>query len=366
MNNIIYKIIIIFLLSSSFIGTVEAFERSEQWLQKPNDVFGIGAATVDTYYKISDEEFKKLFGIPYNIKKGEMVGIDKKTFKKLSSLKEKVKVIPSDSAFNVIKNMASFGAKVSYSAAVNDDEYGRKFVASLRKDGVMGYMEPKKFSSDTSRSLVFITPDGERTIMTQSGAHEDITQLDINYHDIKDFKVVFVEAAIWDKSGKLSKTALRSYKIAEKVGSLRVFSLHDVYFIKKHSAEFQNLLQYTDIVFGNDGEAKALFGVDTMSEVIKSFQTTNLTAVITQASEGAILITPNEVIKVQRAPINDEEVIDTSGAGDAFAAGFLYGFISNLSLAECGKLASLSAREVLRNVGPTPKKPFKELLEEKI
>lgn len=341
-----------------------SFERTEQWLQKPFDVFGVGAATVDAYYRITDEEFKKMLGVPYNMKKGEMIGIDEGTFEEFSKIKKQVTVVPSDSASNVMINLALFGAKVSYTAAVNNDEYGKKFVESLKEAGVMGYMEPKDFSIGTSRSLIFVTPDGERSIMTQTGAHEDISQLDINYHDIKDFKVVFVEAAIWDKLGKLSKAVLRSYKIAEKVGSLRVFSLHDVYFINKHRGEFQELLKYTDLVFGNENEAKALFNVKSVDEIISNFKKTGKIAVITLGSEGAIIITPQDTIKIKRAPINDNEIVDTSGAGDAFAAGFLYGFTTGRSLEECGNLAALSAREVLKTVGPTPKKPFKELLEE--
>jgi len=355
-------ILAVIFLNLPECALAQTAEKEERWaVQKPYDVFGIGAATVDSYFKVSDDEFKKILGIPFGLKRGEMIDVDRSTFDELLEKKQPLAVLPSDSAANIVTNLALFGAKVSYNAIVNDDKFGREFIASLEKAGVMNYIKPKYFAGGTSRGLVYITPDGERTIITYSGAHEDMSQLDIKYHVIKDFKVVFVEAAIWDKSGKLSKTALRSYNIAEKVGTVRAFSLHDVYFINKHRSEFQELLKYTDIVFGNEFEARALFNTHDLKEVIAKFQKSVKIAVITQASKGALVVTPEKVIKISRAPIKSIEAVDTSGAGDAFAAGFLFGYVSGHSLEECGRLASFSAREVLKSVGPQPDRSFKEV-----
>lgn len=332
--------------------------------EKPYDVFGIGAATFDSYYMIGDEEFRRMLGIPFSVQRGEMLGIDRQTFDELYKKMDPVVELPSDSAANAVTNLALFGAKVSYNAIVSDDEYGKKFINTLKKAGVINQVKYRHTKNGTSRSLIYITPDGERTILTHIGAHEDMSQEDINYHDIRDFKVVFVEAAIWDKSGKLSKAALRAFKIAQKVGAKRAFSLHDVYFINKHRSEFQEFLKHTDIVFGNEYEARALYNTNDLNLVIKKLQKAVDIAVITQASKGALIITPERVIKINRADVSEGDVKDTSGAGDAFAAGFLYGYISDYSLEKCGEIAAQAAREVIKNIGPQPERPFKEVLKD--
>lgn len=346
----IKKLLLAFLL---YLNITSCFALdSDSWKSKKFDVFGVGLSTVNTAYKISDEEFKRLLGIPYGLEKGQMINIDLTTLKYLESKLESLSTYPGGSAANIIANLASFGAITSYNSIVSDDNFGRLFVQSMYDSGVISCSAPKYGHGDTSRGLLFITPDGERTILSYSGITEDMNQLDVRYHEVKDYKVVLVEAGIWDKGGGRSKTALRAFNSAEKVGAKKAFSLHDVLFINKHKDDLLQLLENVDIVFGNEKEAKALFSTNKFEDVINGFHKLNIEiAVITMGAKGAVIITQNDLIKIPPADIAKNEIIDKSGSGDGFAAGFLYGYTHGMTLKEAGMLGAKASRVILTQIG---------------
>jgi sugar/nucleoside kinase (ribokinase family) len=336
------------------VNSLFAFAEEDLWASKKYDVFAVGLSTVHKVYLISDEDFKRLLAIPYNLEKGQMISIDKKTLGLLENKLTSISKYPSGSTTNIVNNLASFGAKVSYNTLVSDDESGRNFVEYIKDQGVMYVTPPKKDTNETSSSLIFITPDKERTILTYSAIADEMSQLEVKFHEIKDHKVILLEAGIWDKDGERSRAALRAVNTATKVASKKAFSMQDVYFIKKHREEILNFIGNFDLILGNDHEAKALFATDSIDEIINGFRKLNVeAAVVTFGSKGALIITKNDVMKIPPPDVKKEEIVDKTGAGDAFAAGFLYGYTHGMSLKDSGMLGSKAAGKVITQLGGT-------------
>jgi sugar/nucleoside kinase (ribokinase family) len=351
------SLIIIALLNTSFALA----EYSKPNNNKKFDVFGVGTATIDIITKVSEEDFKRFLSIPYNVKKGEMIYIDEKTVNDLQSKMKNSEVIAGDSAANVMVDIASLGGKSAFNTIVADDELGLMFNKSLEDFGVVAVNQPKTDNFQTARNLIFVTPDGERTMLTYSGIAEEFNQTDIKYHQIKDYKIVYIEGGIWDNEGKKTKATLRTFNTAKKVGAQKAFALHDTLYVNKYREQFLELIKTVDLVFCNEKEALALFKTKDIDDAIKQFQALDKITIMTASAKGAYIISKNEVIHVP-TKVTQEKVVDTTGSGDAFTAGFIYGYINGKSLKEAGDIGANAAAYIIQQIGARPKGKLSDIL----
>ncbi len=328
---------------------------------KKYDVFGVGTATIDVITKVSEDDFKRYLSVPYNIKKGEMIYIDEKTVNELQSKMKNSEIMAGDSAANVMVDIASLGGKSAFNTIVADDELGLLFNKSLEDFGVLALNQPKTDNFRTARNLIFVTPDGERTMLTYNGIAEEFGQTDVKYHHIKDYKMVYVEGGIWDNDGKKAKATLRTFNTAKRVGALRAFALHDSLYVNKYREQFLDLIKNVDLIFCNEKEAFALFKTKDIESSVQKFKELGKTTIMTASSKGAYIINKDEVIHIP-ALVSQDKVIDTTGSGDAFTAGFIYGYLKGKTLQESGEIGAKAAAYIIQQLGARPKGKLADIL----
>ncbi len=357
MQKLLLHFLLLFLLSiqSSFADN-PTLNSSKKF-----DVFGVGTATIDVITRISEEDFKRYLAVPYNIKKGEMIYIDEKTVNELQSKMKNSEIMAGDSAANVMVDISSLGGKSAFNTIVADDELGLLFNKSLEDFGVVAVNQPKTDNFQTARNLIFVTPDGERTMLTYSGIAEEFGQTDIKYHQIKDYKMVYVEGGIWDNDGKKSKATLRTFNTAQRVGAQKAFALHDTLYVNKYREQFLELIKNSDLVFCNEKEAFALFKTKDIDDAISKFKKLGKITIMTASAKGAYIINKDEVIHIP-ALVPQEKVVDTTGSGDAFTAGFIYGYLKGKTLQECGEIGAKAAAYVIQQLGARPKGKLSDIL----
>ncbi len=352
---------LILILSLIFNLNLALAIQSNLDTNKKFDVFGIGTATIDVITRVSEEDFKRFLSVPYNVKKGEMIYIDEKTVNDLQSKMKNSEIIAGDSAANVMVDLSSLGGKSAFNTIVADDDLGVMFNKSLEDFGVVAINQPKTDNFRTARNLIFVTPDGERTMLTYSGIAEEFGQTDIKYHQIKDYKIVYIEGGIWDNDGKKTKATLRAFNTAKRVGAQRAFALHDALYVNKYREQFLDLVKNVDLVFCNEKEAFALFKISSIDGAIKKFQELNKVVIMTASANGAYIIRGEKVIHVP-TKVSQEKVVDTTGAGDAFTAGFLYGYVGGKTLEESGEIGAKAAAYIIQQIGARPKGKLSEIL----
>lgn len=320
------------------------------------DLIVVGAASVDIIAFMEEEDFRKKLILPYNIKKGSMADVDKHIIEELEGTVKNAVMMPGGEAVNIVANMASLGGQVGLSSIVNDDTSGKFINHHLNLLGIINMCSIKKSEQGTDKNLIFVTPDAERTILSYRGVSMSLDQLDIHYQEIKDFKVLFVEGRLWDGyNNHSSKAVMRLFNVAEKVGVKKAFSLSDETFVSKYRDDFLKLLPRIDIIFSNEQEAFALFGSNDLETVITQYQNTVPIAVIARGDKGALIITKNKVYNIRPPKVSKDKIVDTTGAGHGFAAGFLYGYIQGFPIDECAEIAKETAARVLQQLGAWPK-----------
>lgn len=212
---------------------------------------------------------------------------------------------------------------------------------------------------ETARSFIFVTPDAQRSMNTFLGASVEFSELDVREDIIADSAIVYLEGYLFDKPQ--AKAAYRKAStLAHKAGRRVSLTLSDVFCVKRHKAEFLDLVKNdTDILFANDDEIKELFGTTDLDAAIAAVRGQCDIVAITCGAEGSIVVTADQTLRIAPAPV--EKVVDTTGAGDQYAAGFLYGLSQNYDLVKCGALGSLAASEVISHLGPRPEANLSEL-----
>jgi len=348
-----------FIILIAFVNCAQA--QLPEISNKKYDVFGIGTATIDIISQISEEDFKRLLSIPYNISKGEMKYVDENTVNTLQARMKNSKVMPGDSAANVMVALASLGGKTAFNTIVADDSLGVMFNKSLEETSVHPVNKPKTDNFKTARNLIFVTPDGERTMLTYSGIAEQFSQVDIKYHKIKDYKLVYIEGGIWDNEGRKSKATRRALNSAKRVGTLKAFALHDSFFVKKYRDQFLDIVQDVDFIFCNEGEGKALFDVKDFESAITEFKKLSAITVMTASEKGAYIINGEQVIHVPSKVVK-KDILDTTGAGDGFTAGFLYGYINGKDLRASGELGAEVASFIIEQIGARPRVKLSDVI----
>lgn len=268
--------------------------------------------------------------------------------------------ISGGSASNTMAGVASFGGRAAFIGKVRDDELGTAFRQDIRKVGVAFDVPPAPDGPPTGRSMIIVTPDAERTMNTSLGAATTLYPEDINTDDVKASAVLYCEGYIWDVP--VTKDAIRvAIAAAKEAGRLVSFTLSDGFCVERHLDEWHQLLDGSiDVLFGNTDELAILAGTDDLDAGVEAIRGRAQLIVITRGAEGSIIITPDETVHVPAEPV--AAVVDTTGAGDLFAAGFLYGLTQGNELAECGRLGSVAAAEVISHVGARPQVALSSLI----
>ncbi|HEX4860872.1 MAG TPA: adenosine kinase [Rhizomicrobium sp.] len=322
-------------------------------MSRKYDVTGFGSAIVDVLAAVEDG-----FLLTHNIAKGVMTLIDEHRARELYGAFSGPREVAGGSCANTMAGLASLGASGNFAGRVKRDRLGTAFEASMRDTGVVYTTAPADAGPSTACCLIAVTPDGERSMNTYLGAAREFGIADVKDDDIADSQAIYIEGYLWD--APLAKEAsLKAIKTAKSCGTKVAFTLSDPFLMGRYRDEFLALLPDLDILFANEEEAKALFAVAAFDDVLQALRARNLIAAMTRSEKGCVIARGSEVHVVDAAPV--ARVVDTTGAGDQFAAGFLYGLTHDMGLAECGRLGALAAAEVISHYGARPEVSLKTL-----
>jgi sugar/nucleoside kinase (ribokinase family) len=317
------------------------------------DVAGIGNAIVDVIFRVSDD-----FLLEHGIAKSVMTLIDEFRAAQLMQIIEDAKQVSGGSAANTMAGLASFGAKGRFIGKVKDDNLGRGFAADLRNNGVHFDTTMATDSLPTACSIIAVTPDGQRSMSTYLGACRNLVPDDIDASEIGATHILYIEGYMWDE--EMPKAAIRKAIAAAKGAGRKVaFTLSDPFCVGRYRQEFLHLMKTDiDILFANEEEAKALFEVDSFNEALKAAKAWHGLAALTRSENGCVIAGPDGEMHVLPAE-RVSHVVDTTGAGDQFAAGFLYGVSRNRDLRTCARMGAVAAAEVISHYGARPEDSLK-------
>ena len=303
-------------------------------------VLGIGNAIVDVICKVEES-----FLSENNLTKSTMKLVDETEFKKLLSNLKIKETIAGGSVANSIVGLAQLGNVVSFIGKVNDDKLGNKYEKSLINEKVKYCYQKKKESIPTGTCLILITPDSERTMCTFLGIAGKISDKDIDEKAVKNSELIFLEGYLWDEGEP--KTAFNK---AISISKKKAMSLSDQFCVERHKKSFFDLVNNKlDITFANEQEILSLIDAKNFNEVIAFGKQLGKLLVITRGEKGSIAIQKNEVVECHSQ--KDLKIVDLTGAGDLFAAGFLHGHINNLSIKESLEKGTEMSSEIIQKIG---------------
>ncbi len=311
------------------------------------DVTGIGNAIVDIIGRC-DDAYLQIIGAG----KGSMRLVDADEISKIYSGMGPSIETSGGSAANTLAGVASFGGRAGFIGKVADDEFGRIFTHDIRAIGVDFTAPPVSGSMPTSRSLILVTPDGERTMNTFLGISTDLDHGQLDRDLIRDSAILYLEGYLFDRPE--AKAAFReALGEAKRAGRKVALTLSDSFCVDRHRAEFLELIRSgVDILFANENEITSLYETRDFDTAADHARRDTKLAVLTRSAKGSVILAEGQTISVPADKI--EKVIDTTGAGDLYAAGFLFGYANGKSLETSGKLASLAAAEVISHIGARP------------
>lgn len=330
-------------------------------MKKEIDVAGIGNAIVDILAKVPDD-FLKMFAL----QKGSMALIDGKTAADLCSIINAEQEAPGGSAANTIAGLASLGRKTAFIGKVRSDPLGITFENGLTCMGVRCKAMKEDNGISTARCIVFVTPDAQRTMCTFLGIAGALNLEDIKKNElvISDSKILYLEGYLWDKPE--AKLAIKeAIKIAKDSKSKIAFSLSDSFCVERHREDFLELIKNDlDIVFANETEIMALFEKNDFNAACRECKNYKIIWALTRSEKGSTVIFKDVVLDVEADQA--ENLIDTTGAGDLYAAGFLNGYIENRDLKTCGRMGNIAASEIISHYGARPEQSLAELFKKKL
>ena len=322
------------------------------------DVVGIGNAIVDIIGRCNDD-FLKARGL----QKGGMQLLFE--FDAVAELYKGMGPgieISGGSAANTIVGVASFGGTAAFIGKVADDDFGRIFAHDIRAAGVAYETPPSKGGAPTARSLILVTPDGERTMNTFLGVSPELGGGELKPDMIAAGRIVYLEGYLFDRDE--AKAAFREAAgIAAKAGRQVALTLSDGFCVDRHRDAFRTFVKdQVDILFANESEITSLYQTSSFDEAAKQAARDVKLAVLTRSAKGAVILSDGKSVAV---PAASTKVVDTTGAGDLYAAGFLFGHAAGKDIETCGKLGSLAAAEIISHVGARPEQPLAKLAREK-
>ena len=321
------------------------------------DVVGIGNAIVDVISHADDSFLEQ-----NNLPKGAMTLIDDDRAHSLYDSMGPGVEMSGGSAANTIAGIASFGGNAAFIGKVRDDQLGEVFSHDIRSLGVTFETPPGNDGASTARCLILVTPDAQRTMNTFLGACVDLGPDDVDPALIESAKVTYLEGYLWDPPW--AKDAFRkAVEIAHGAGRKVALTLSDAFCVDRYREEFRDLVSGgVDIVFANEAELLSLYEVDEFDDGLQAIRGHCEIAALTRSEKGSVIVSGDEIHVIDAAPV--ARVVDTTGAGDLYAAGFLYGYTNGQDLAACGHLASLAAGEIISHFGARPDVPLRTLLQD--
>ena len=322
------------------------------------DVLGIGNAIVDVIARTEDD-----FLIRQNMRKGGMQLIDEARAEAIYDAMGPAVEISGGSAANTIVGVTSFGARAAFVGKVKDDQLGRVFTHDIRAAGVAFDTPPDADGPSTARCYILVTPDGERTMNTFLGAAQDLHPNDIDADAIAGSAITYLEGYLWDPP-HAKEAFLKAAGIAHGTGRRVALTLSDAFCVDRYRAEFLGLIRNgtVDIVFANEHELHSLYQTADFDTAIGALRNDAKLAVITRSEKGCVVVTREHTDAVRAAPI--ERVVDATGAGDLFAAGFLVGLSRGADNRTAARLGALAAAEVIAHLGARPETSLKQLAQQ--
>ena len=323
------------------------------------DLAGIGNAMVDVLATVDDAFLEE-----QTLDKGAMTLVDMDRVKEIYAKMPPAQEVSGGSCGNTMAGFASLGGKGVFIGKVRDDQLGDVFRRDLQSIGVDFFTPATTEGPQTGSCLVLITPDAQRTMCTYLGAASNLTPKDIDKDIIQAAKVVYMEGYLFDPPDA-QDAFVEAADLAHDAGQKVSITLSDPFCVDRHRHAFQMLVaDHTDILFGNEEEIKSLYQVDDFDAALQQVRGHCEIACLTRSSKGSVILSGDEVHIIDPMPL--DLVVDTTGAGDQFAAGFLYGYTQGMNLRKCGEIATLTATEVISHVGARPDVNLKELVEREL
>jgi len=322
------------------------------------DVLAIGNAIVDVIARTDDD-----FLAAQRMRKGSMQLIDEARAAGIYDAMGPAVEISGGSAANTIVGAASLGARTAFVGKVKDDELGRVFAHDIRAAGVAFATPPASDGPSTARCYVLVTPDGERTMNTYLGAAQDLHPNDIDPDSVAGAQITYLEGYLWDPP-HAKEAFLKAAKIAHAAGRDVALTLSDAFCVDRYRAEFLDLIRTgtVDLVFANERELHSLYQTADFDTAVNALRNDARLAVVTRSEKGCLVVTREETDAVPASPI--ERLVDATGAGDLFAAGFLVGLSRGADYRSCARLGALAAAEVIQHIGARPETSLKALAQD--
>ncbi len=322
------------------------------------DVLGIGNAIVDVIARTEED-----FLVKQGMNKGGMALIDEPRAQAIYDAMGPAIETSGGSAANTIVGLASLGSRAAFIGKVKDDILGRAFTHDIRAAGVTYTTPPAADGPSTARCYVLVTPDGERTMNTYLGAAQALGPADVDPETVAASAVVYLEGYLWDP--KDAKDAfLKAAQLAHEAERSVALTLSDAFCVDRYRAEFLHLMRSrtVDLIFANEAELHSLYETSDFNTAVAALRADVGTAVVTRSEKGCLVIGPEGTEAVPAFPV--ERVVDTTGAGDLFAAGFLSGLARGAEDRTCGRLGALAAAEVIQHLGARPEASLRDLARE--
>jgi sugar/nucleoside kinase (ribokinase family) len=318
------------------------------------DVVGIGNALVDVISHGTDELIESL-----GVTKGAMTLIDEDRAGEIYRSTGPAVEISGGSAANTIVGVAALGGTARYIGKVRDDQLGGVFVHDIRATGVRYDTPLASEGPSTGCCLVLVTPDAQRTMSTYLGASVHLGAADVDPEAIRRGRVLYLEGYLFDPPEAQDAFRMAAGH-AREAGRTVSLTLSDSFCVERHRAAFVDLVEHhIDLVFANEAEILALYEVSSFDEAVERVRGHGVVAALTRSERGSVIVSADDVIEVPAQPV--ERLVDTTGAGDLYAAGFLHGFSRGMDLDVCGALGSVAAAEVISHVGARPEADLREL-----
>ncbi|MDQ3757136.1 MAG: adenosine kinase [Actinomycetota bacterium] len=324
-------------------------------LHPETDVIAVGSAIVDVLAQATDADLRRL-----DLVKGTMALIDADQAERLYAEMGPAVEASGGSAANTVAGVASFGGRAGFVGKVRDDQLGAVFAHDIRSIGVAYATPPAPDGPPTARCFVFVTPDAQRTMCTFLGAATHLAADDIDVEAVAAARITYLEGYLWDPPEAID--ALRRAIGAAHAAQRRVaFTLSDPFCVDRHRAEFLELIEReVDVLFANEIEVMSLFETDDLDKALDAVRKLCDTTAVTRSEHGSVVVTGEGRLAVPAAPV--AQVADTTGAGDLYAAGFLFGLARGMELRRCAELGSVAAAEVISHLGARPQVPLSSLL----
>ena len=318
------------------------------------DVVAIGNAIVDIVGRC-DDGFLAKHGAP----KGHMRLVDDVTVQALYAEMGPAVEISGGSAANTVVGVASFGGRAAFIGKVADDDFGRVFAHDIRAAGVIFRTPAATGGAPTARSLILVTPDGQRTMNTFLGVSPELGAGEVDRGLVAAARIVYLEGYLFDRPE--AKDAFRqAADIATKAGREVALTLSDGFCVDRHRGEFLDLIRdRVSILFANESEITSLYQTDSFDEAVRRVRSDAKLAVLTRSAAGSVIVTGKTTVRVPAITV--PAVVDTTGAGDLYAAGFLFGYTSGRDLETSARLGSLAASEIISHVGARPETSLQAL-----